>query len=145
MILFECGVRYGKMADNGTSKMVNEAYLVDACSFAEAEARVTHEMLPYVSGDFKVTSIKRTNYSELVDGQASADKWFKAKILYVLLDERTGKEKKQPAYFIVHASDINKAHRSIVEHMCLAVDYEIATLEETKILDLFRYEASDNG
>ncbi|WP_337577106.1 DUF4494 family protein [Prevotellamassilia timonensis] len=95
-----------------------------------------------------VPPIKRTNISEIVEGLSTADKWFKAKLMYITIDEKTGKEKKQAVHFIVRASDINNAHICVVEHMKGSVmDYEIATLDETKIMDLFRYKVntSDNG
>lgn len=151
MMLYECGIRYyERTMPNGMSKKVTELYLVDACSFAEAEGRITKEMEPFISGDFDVVTIKRTNYSEIVEnGADSADKWFKAKLMFVTYDEKTAKEKKQTVYFIVKASDINNAHTVVVQHMKTSfVDYEIATLDETKIMDLFRYEVnttSSNG
>ena len=141
MMLYECGIRYERTMPNGMSKKVTELYLVDACSFAEAEGRITKEMEPYISGDFDVVTIKRTNYSEIVDGLSTADKWFKAKLMFVTYDEKTAKEKKQAVYFIVKASDINNAHTVVVEHMKGSVmDFEIATLDETKIMDIFRYK-----
>lgn len=148
MTLYECGVRYNKTADNGMTKKVTELYLVDACSFAEAEARIIGELSYANSSDIDVTSIKRTNYSEIVGGTSFADKWFKAKLVFASIDEKSGKEKKQAVHFIVNASDITKAHSSVVEHMAGSfIDYEIATLDETKIIDLIRYKvnASDNG
>lgn len=101
-------------------------------------------MEPYISGDFDVVSIKRTNYSEIVEnGADSADKWFRAKLMFVTFDEKSAKEKKQAVYFIVKAFDINNAHTMVVERMKTSVvDYEIATLDETKIMDLFRYKAN---
>ena len=142
MTLYECGIRYERTMRNGMSKIVTELYLVDACSFAEAEGRITKEMKPYISGYFDVVTIKRTNYSEIVENCAdSADKWFKAKLMLVTFDEKTDKEKKQAVYFIVKASDINNAHICVVEHMKGSVmDFEIATLDETKIMDIFRYK-----
>lgn len=148
MMLYECGVRYERTMENGMTKKVTELYLVDALSFAEAEGRITNEMEPYISGDFDVVTIKRTNISEIVEGLSTADKWFKAILMYITIDEKTGKEKKQAVHFIVRASDINNAHICVVEHMKGSVmDYEIATLDETKIMDLFRYKVntSDNG
>ena len=105
-------------------------------------------MEPYISGDFDVVTIKRTNYSEIVEGLSTADKWFKAKLNFISIDEKSGKEKKQAVHFIVRATDINNAHICVVEHMKGSMmDYEIATLDETKIMDLFRYKVntSDNG
>lgn len=151
MMLYECGVRYERTMQNGLSKKVTELYLVDALSFTEAEKRIIQEMVPYIPGEFDVVTIKRTNYSEIVEnGADSADKWFKAKLMFVTFDEKTSKEKKQAVYFIVKASDINNAHTVVVEHMkTTLVDYEIATLDETKIMDLFRCykvnKTSSNG
>lgn len=151
MMLYECGVRYERTMENGLSKKVTELYLVDALSFTEAEKRIIQEMVPYIPGDFDVVTIKRTNYSEIVEnGANSADKWFKAKLMFVTFDEKTSKEKKQAVYFIVKATDINNAHTVVVEHMkTTLVDYEIATLDETKIMDLFRCykvnKTSSNG
>lgn len=144
MMLYECGIRYERTMENGMTKKVAELYLVDACSFAEAEGRITNEMKPCIHGDFDVVTIKRTNYSEIVEnGADSADKWFKAKLMFVTFDEKSAKEKKQAVYFIVKAFDINNAHTVVVEHMKTSVvDYEIATLDETKIMDLFRYEVN---
>lgn len=142
MMLYECGIRYERTMENGMNKKVTELYLVDACSFAEAEGRITKEMEPYISGDFDVVTIKRTNYSEIVEnGADSADKWFKAKLVFITVDEKYSKEKKTTTHFIVSASDINNAHICVVEHMKGSVmDFEIATLDETKIMDIFRYK-----
>lgn len=148
MTLYECGIRYERTMENGMTKKVTELYLVDALSFAEAEGRITKEMEPYISGDFDVVTIKRTNYSEIVEGLSTADKWFKSKLNFISIDEKSGKEKKQAVHFIVRATDINNAHICVVEHMKGSMmDYEIATLDETKIMDLFRYKVntSDNG
>ena len=149
MMLYECGVRFEKTMENGLTRKVTELYLVDALSFAEAEGRITKEMEPYISGDFDVVTIKRTNISEIVENAVdAADKWFKAKLNFITIDEKTDREKKQAVHFIVRATDINNAHSVVVEHMKGSVmDYEISTLDETKIMDLFRYEpnVSSNG
>ena len=41
---FECSIRYEKVAENGMNRKVTEAYLVDALSFTEAEARIIEVM-----------------------------------------------------------------------------------------------------
>lgn len=150
MMLYECGVRYEKTMENGLTKKLTELYLVDALSFAEAEGRITKEMQPFAYENFDVVTIKRTNISEIVENASdSADKWFKAKLMFITLDEKTLKEKKQAVHFIVRATDINNAHSVVVEHMKTSImDYEISTLDETKIMDLFRYKpntVSSNG
>lgn len=62
---FETKVRYDKMMENGTQKKVNEPYMVDALSFTEAEARTIEELTPFISGDFSISAVKRTNITEI--------------------------------------------------------------------------------
>ena len=95
MTWFECKIRYEKTLENGMVKKVTEPYLVDALSFTEAEARIIEEMKPFISGEFTVSDIKRANYSELFFcDEDAADRWFKSKLLFITLDEKSGNEKK---------------------------------------------------
>ena len=92
---FECKIRYEKVMENGMNKKVTEPYLVDALSFTEAEARIIEEITPYISGEFTVSDIKRANYSELFPSdEDAADRWFKCKLFFITLDEKSGAEKK---------------------------------------------------
>lgn len=96
---FECKIRYEKVMENGMNKKVTEPYLVDALSFTEAEARIIEEITPYISGEFTVSDIKRANYSELFPSEEdAADRWFKCKLFFITLDEKSGAEKKDLHY-----------------------------------------------
>ncbi len=144
MRLYECGVRYEKVGDNGMKHMVTELYLVDALSFAEAEARVAGQLHNEVDDSFDVATIKRTNYSNAVRSLSDdADTWFKVKVNLITVDVKTGKEKRQPIYYIMEASDIDNARKAVVKYMEGSMaDYEIATLDATKIVDFFTYNTS---
>lgn len=92
---FECRIRYEKVMENGMQKKVTEPYLVDALSFTEAEARIIEEMTPFISGEFVVADIKRANYGELFpSNDEQDDRWFKCKLVFITLDEKSGAEKK---------------------------------------------------
>ena len=144
-MLYECSIRYDKMQENGAVKRVTESYLVDAVSFTEAEARIIAEQTPYISGQFDVVAIKRTNYSEVVNADADADHWFKAKLVYITIDERTAREKRTPVSYIVNADTIDHARRAVDDFMHGSMaDYVIVTLDETKILDVYRYQPADD-
>lgn len=45
-LYFETAVRYDKMGENGKVKKTTEKFLVDALSFAEAEARLPRNAHP---------------------------------------------------------------------------------------------------
>lgn len=136
---FECKVRYEKVMENGASKKVTEPYLVDALSFTEAEARIIEEVSPFISGEFTVSDIKRANYSELFDSEnAEADRWFKCKLLFITLDEKSGAERKTATTVLVKAKDLRDAVKNLDEGMKgTMADYTIASVAETAIMDVF--------
>ena len=61
---FETKVRYDKTMENGAIKKVTEAYMVDALSFTEAEARISEEISHFTS-EFSVSAVKRTKIAEI--------------------------------------------------------------------------------
>jgi hypothetical protein len=136
---FECKVSYEKVLENGMQKKVTEPYLVDALSFTEAEARIIEEIKPYISGEFTITDIKRAKLSELFFND-NGDRFFKAKVMFVSLDEKSGTEKKTAVQMLAQASDIKEALKVIEKGMeGTLADYAVASLSETTIMDIFPY------
>lgn len=143
---FECKIRYEKTMENGMQKKVTEPYLVDALSFTEAEARIIEEMTPFISGEFTVSDIKRANYSELFPSEEeAADRWFKCKLVFITLDEKSGAEKKTSTQVLVQAADLRDAVKKLDEGMKgTMADYQIALVAETSIMDVYPYSASES-
>ena len=144
---FECKIRYEKTMENGMQKKVTEPYLVDALSFTEAEARIIEEMTPFITGEFTVSDIKRANYSELFPSdEESADRWFKCKLIFITLDEKSGAEKKTSTQVLVQAADLRDAVKKLDEGMKgTMADYQIGMVSETPIVDVFPYEAKEES
>lgn len=143
---FECKIRYEKVMENGMNKKVTEPYLVDALSFTEAEARIIEEMTPFISGEFTVSDIKRANYSELFPSdEESADRWFKCKLIFITLDDKSGAEKKTSTQVLVQAADLRDAVKKLDEGMKgTMADYQIASVAETAIMDVYPYSAEES-
>ncbi|MDU1892559.1 MAG: DUF4494 domain-containing protein [Dysgonomonas sp.] len=136
---FECKVSYEKVLENGMQKKVTEPYLVDALSFTEAEARIIEEIKPYISGEFTIADIKRAKLSELFFND-NGDRFFKAKVMFVTLDEKSGTEKRTAAQMLAQASDLKEALKVVEKGMeGTLADYVIASLTETNIMDVFPY------
>ena len=129
------------MQENGVEKKVTESYLVDALSCTEAEARTLKEMEPYIKGEFSISSVKQAKYSEVFfDESDSADRWFKCKVAFITLDEKTGAEKETSTYMLVQASDLRQAIKSLDRGMEGSMtDYLIKSVSETKVMDVFLY------
>ena len=134
---FECKVRYDKMADNGMVKKVNEPYLVDALTFTEAEARIIEELKPFISGEYSISSEKKTKISE-VFFKEGGDRWYLVKVNFITLDEKSGVEKKSTSQILVQAFDFDNAVANFKEGMeGTMADYEIGSVTETMIMDVF--------
>ena len=137
-------VRFQKVTKNGT-KWVTESYLVDALSFAEAEARILREVTAYVRGEFNVSAVKKSNVQEIFRNKVEYDceqKWYKAKVVFITLDEKTNSEKRTTAVYMVQAPDFHNALENFVEGMKkeTMADFVIVGIEETSILDVFNEE-----
>ena len=104
---FECKVSFEKIMENGAQKKVTEPYLVDALSFTEAEARIIEEIRPFVSGEFTVTDIKRARLSELFFNE-NGDRFYKIKVYFITLDEKSGAEKKTAAQMLRNLTEDGK-------------------------------------
>ncbi len=144
---FECKVRYEKTLENGLVKKVTEPYLVDALSFTEAEKRFIEEIEPFMSGDFQVTDIKRAKYAELFEAdEEAADRWFKAKVAFITLDEKSGAEKRSNQNMLIQAADLRDAVKRLDKGMeGTMADYVIVSIAETPIMDIFHYKAETDA
>ncbi|MDE7466557.1 MAG: DUF4494 domain-containing protein [Muribaculaceae bacterium] len=139
---FECKVRYDKMMENGMVKKTNEPYLVDALTFTEAEARIMEEVKPFISGDYSISSEKKTKISEVFFNE-DGDRYYQVKVNFITLDEKTGAEKKTASLILVQATDFDDAVEKFKEGMKGTLgDYEIAQVTETMLMDVFPADLS---
>lgn len=142
---FECKIRYDRMQENGAVKKVNEPYLVDALSFTEAESRIIEEMKPFISGDFSISAVKKTKISEIFFDE-SGDKYYMVKYNIITLDEKSGVEKKVAVFTMVQAADFDSALVNFREGMKgTLADYEIASITETMVMDVFPIDLGDKA
>ena len=140
---FECKVKYDKMMETGVMKTVTEPYLVDALSFTEAEARITEEMQPFISGDFTVSAVRRVNLSDIFYNEGG-DRWYKVKTNFITIDEKTAVEKRTASFQLVQASDFREALDVFMENMSSSLaDFEIASITETMLMNVYPANLSE--
>jgi hypothetical protein len=142
---FETKVQYEKTMEDGMMKKVKEQYVVDALSFTEAENSITEEMSSYISGEFDVVDIKKASYKEIFfSEEENADRWYKAKLQFITIDEKTEKEKRSNVYYLVHAATLPGAVKNIDTVMGgTMIDYVIASIAETAIMDVFEHKSKN--
>lgn len=137
MSYFIATCKYEKMQENGAVKRVSEKYLCDALSIVEADAVVTENLKPYISGDFFTSKVENSPIAEVM-GDKEADKFYLAKVAFITIDERTAKEKKTVSQWLIGGTDFNDAYTTMKEEIgkCMA-DIEIQSLSETAIREFY--------
>ena len=133
---FEVKVKLQKTMEDGQQKKVSEQYVVEAATFGEAERRIAECLKPYIEGEFEVTDIKIAGYGQIINDNQDADKFFKAKVLFITLDETTGKEKKTSELYLVQSDTLESAE-SDVKSFLNDNNTTISSISETAILDVF--------
>ena len=141
---FECKVRYDKTLESGLIKKTTETYLVDALSFTEAEKRFIEEIEPFMSGEFMVTDIKRARITDLFDSvDLNDDHWFKARIAYISIDEKTAVEKRTVQSALIQANNFHRALARLDECMKGTLgEWIIVSITESAIIDVFKFKAA---
>lgn len=137
MSYFIATCKYEKMQENGAVKRVSEKYLCDALSIVEADAVVTENLKPYISGDFFTSKVENSPIAEVM-GDKEADKFYLAKVAFLTIDERSGKEKKTVSQWLIGGTDFNDAYEMVLREInkCMA-DIEIVSLAETQIKEFY--------
>lgn len=141
---FECKVKFEKQAEEGKLIKSAEAYVIEAINFTDAETRVIEEVSPFVSatGEFEVANIRKVRLSDIF--RSNGDKWYKAKLMYIIPDEEKGIEKRTASFVLVQASDLYDAVKLIIKEMgATAINYEITSVAETIIMDVLPFKATD--
>lgn len=142
---FEVGIRYQKTQEDGSEKSVTEKYAIDALSFTEGESAITEEMAAYSSGEFKVKSMQEASYREVFFSDKDDDDcWYKAKLQFIIIDDKSNKEKRSNVTYLVQAKSMHRAISNIDEVMGKTmIDYEIIGLSKTNVYDVFEHKTKE--
>ena len=136
---FKCTVQYVKIDSDGRERKVSEAYLIDAVTYTDAEARIIAQLATMVRGEFIVKQITQTNIVEIFPHEVG-EWWFIGKISIVTIDEKAGKEKKINNQFLIAADDIKQALKRLEDGLSyVMVPFEITSLAVSNIVDVFPY------
>lgn len=142
---FEVQLAMQETQENGAEKMVKKTIVVDALSFGEAEKKAFEEMTPYTSGELKIININPAAYGEVyTSDDEKDDKFYKCKLSFITIDEKTEKEKKSKVTYLVQAGSTNKAQSYIDNNVTKGsmLDYETCSISDTPIFDSF-FHSSD--
>lgn len=136
---FEVIVKMNETQEDGAEKMVKKTIVVDALSFSEAETKAIGEMSCYAT-DLEVININPAQYGEVFTSDDERDdKYYKCKLSFITIDEKTEKEKKSKVTYLVQAGSTNKAQSYIDSDVMgkSMQDYETCSIADTPIFDVY--------
>lgn len=138
---FECKVAYEKENEDGKFKKTTEHYLVDALSFTEAETITIEKVTDLIGGSFDVDAVKKEKINEIFRSENGEGIWVKAKVEFITVDEISGKEKRTKANMYQQSKDMFSVASDLKTNLKESVvDWEIKSVTETKILEVFEHE-----
>lgn len=135
--LFEVKIKYKKIDEStGKEKKVNETYILNAVSFTYAETIMNAEAEKFITGEFSIEAIKRSNVSEIINTIDGLNPIYKASVDFISFDENSGREKKTKMFVLLESADVESAYSDIVEWMSDSVtDYSIEGIVDSKIVN----------
>lgn len=139
MYNYEIKITYRQIQDDGLDKKIAEIYIVKAYSLYEAIEVISGEFGHMT--DFEVESGKKSKVTEIIYNDDSTEygdyTYFNAKIYFITLDEKSGKEKKTTNTTLVRANNLNEARLLVEKVMKDSIsDYSIGGVVDTKIIDV---------
>lgn len=141
---FESSVKYIKVNEDGREKKVTELYLIDAMSFSETEEKSCKQLSEIVKGDYLIQALKRSKITEYIEStDENDDRLYKATVKITDCDD-SGKEKESSIYYLIAASNINRALDNLEKSLsAFVVPYEISKIEDTKFVEVIPYIPDD--
>jgi hypothetical protein len=136
-------MKYTKQTEDGALKRVTEAYLFDAASFTEAEARSIEEVAMAIKGEVMVTNIAKTDLADVIHF-GDCDTWYKVKVSFVSYDADSEKEKRTASNVLVNAPNLLDAIKRTDDNFKDSISsYEILAAAISPIVEIYAYDDSD--
>ena len=136
-MLFEIKVRYAKQTGEDNPKIVKEVYVIEGENFGDAESKLLQILIPQSFGnDIDIAAMKKVAPFDIVDCVAP-EKVFKCKCVLIISDGE--EESRKPIFLYVGASDLELARKAASQYL-KSYDSELLSVEETKIVDVYRRE-----
>lgn len=140
---FTVKLKYTKQLEDGALKRITEAFLFDAMSFTEAEARAMEDVAMAIKGEVLVTGITKTELADVIH-YGDCDIWYKVKVSFVSYDADTEKEKRMANNVLVNAPDIMEAIKRTNDNFKDSVSsFEVVAAAISPIVEIYAYDDSE--
>lgn len=133
------GVLYRGKREYTLRKWIVERNLIDSVTLVDGgyfeDTTISTALIVFKNGRSDDDKIR---FATFPDGKETDDKYYRVKLAFITIDERTEKEKKSKVTYLVQAGSLEQARMNTEEVMNgTMIDYEFVSVTETKILDVF--------
>lgn len=137
---FETKATFEKELNNSCKiKKVTELYLIEAETFTDAEAKLVELMAG--RGAFTTKAVRKVKYYDVFLDDAS-ERFYKAKVGFISIDEKFEVERKHYVQMLVQANDVRHALDKLEKCMSDTLsDYEVSSIVETAYMEVVPYKA----
>lgn len=123
----------------GRSKIVVDHYIIEADSFTEAETIAAKVIPDKVVSGFIIKAAKFENFSEVINETKKDSPYYKVRVDFIEISEKTMDEKRIPFYYLTRAETPEEAIKLTRDHLDSSLnDTVIHTVAETNILEVIR-------
>lgn len=141
---FEVVCAYDRIGGDGNEENAKELYLIEASTFSEAEQRVLSELASLARGDIDVLQCKRQKYKTVFFADQDCETWYKAKVVFLYIDEKTEKEMKRKEQFVVNAHNVTEVEH-IINTNFTDEDTKVDKVESVDFIDAFFHKKAKTG
>ena len=136
---FTVKIKYLKQnPEDGSIQSKSEAYMLNALSFTEAEARLQGILEEYIP-EYNLIACAKTNIQDVIIDEAF-DNFYKVKVSYISADPDSGKEKKISENYVIQADGLKDAYEKMESRLQGSiVDWEIPSITKTNVVYVFPY------
>ena len=107
-------MNYRRLSEEGSEVSVTETIVKEAESFEETERYAHCMMKEFGAEEYVVKGMKKCRFTDVFFCDGGGDcRWYEIRVNFILVDEKTGKEKKSPWTCLVEAESLEKAVGSI--------------------------------
>lgn len=140
---YEIRVVLERTLSNGQMAKVKEDYLMQAETVTDAENKIIEALKEDIRGEFEIDSVKKKKIAEFFADEVG-EGWYRARVNYITINEKTGEEKKQGVTMMVKADDLFDAVDALRKGMQgTMTDWELSGIAETTIINAFFAEEKE--
>ena len=132
-------VKYNKIGEDEEVKKLNEAFLLPAVSFTDAEARINKEIGQTASGEFLVHAMSVTEITEIIRSEEGGH-WYLGKIT-ISDEDDNGKTSKTKQNYMIEATSVQDATTNLENKLEGAMfDFETTGVALSTIVDVYHQD-----